>query len=790
MQPFKPGRRRVVILIGAALVAVFPMYGSPAVAGTAPPAEAVATVAAATAPVMPAAPSDLDNPIPDLASAYVPITPCRVVDTRRVGGRFGNGTQRSWQVSGTCGVPSGATAIEAAVSAVAPKGTGYLRVWPADVSEPNATVVNYAGRGITNTGPIQLSAAGAVRARNLGSASTDVVLDVVGYYLRTTATLPAAASYYVSTPQCRAMDTRATGGPLSAGQQRVQQIGGRCGVPSTATAVIASVSAVTPAGIGFLRVWPAGAAEPTATMVNYAGTSITNSGAVPLSGTGAVAVKNYGATSHVVIDILGYYIPTSAAPRPAGAAFYVPVTPARVADTRKDYANDPPIQPNAVAWFYVANLSGVEVDKQGGTSSPVPAATVGVVASVSVVGPTSSGFVRVWPAGSAEPGTTLINYAGHSITNTTVLVPGRADQVLAHNHSGGATDLVIDVVGYYQVDQRPLTGATAISESGSHACALVQGGRVTCWGRNLYGGLGDGTHTDSNVPVRVVGLTGATAVAAGKDFSCALSADTTVRCWGSNFSGELGNGSTGGASSAPGPVAGLTGATQVVAGSGFACVLLANRTVSCWGYNRTGQLGNGTTTDTDRPGVVPGLTGVLSISAGVSHVCALLTDRTVRCWGSNGWGEVGDGQVAPRHNAKTPTAVIGLTGALGIAAGAYHSCALLTGGTVACWGQDSGEDQFDTSEPYPVAGIRGATALAAGWDSCALLVDRTVSCWESGLAPVAETPVAGATAIARQCALLADTTVACWGDSTDPARGSGPYAKSDTATLVWSGPRW
>ena len=270
------------------------------------------------------------DPLPTAASVYVPVTPCRLVDTRVAGGPLGKNVQRQWQVTGTtgfaaqggradCGVPAGATAVEASVSAVGPSGPGYTRLWPAGQTVPTATFVNYSTGSTTNTGTVPVSTSGQVAVRNY-SATTNLVVDVQGYYLSAaTDPLPTAASVYVPVTPCRLVDTRVAGGALRKNVQRQWQVtgttgyaaqGGRadCGVPAGATAVEASVSAVGPSGPGYTRLWPAGQTVPTATFVNYSTGSTTNTGTVPVSAAGQVAVRNYSATTDLVIDVQGYYL--------------------------------------------------------------------------------------------------------------------------------------------------------------------------------------------------------------------------------------------------------------------------------------------------------------------------------------------------------------------------------------------------------------------------------------------------------------------------------------------------
>jgi alpha-tubulin suppressor-like RCC1 family protein len=135
-------------------------------------------------------------------------------------------------------------------------------------------------------------------------------------------------------------------------------------------------------------------------------------------------------------------------------------------------------------------------------------------------------------------------------------------------------------------------------------------------------------------------------------------ADQTVQCWGDNSNGELGT-AAGAATVVPMPVAvaGLATVTAISAGREggyFACALLADTTVACWGQNNLGQLGNGTTTSSPTPVAVSGLSGVTAISSGNDFACALLADATVKCWGRNNEGQLGNGTTV---NATVPVVV-------------------------------------------------------------------------------------------------------------------------------------
>jgi alpha-tubulin suppressor-like RCC1 family protein len=240
--------------------------------------------------------------------------------------------------------------------------------------------------------------------------------------------------------------------------------------------------------------------------------------------------------------------------------------------------------------------------------------------------------------------------------------------------------------------------------------------------------------------------------------SCALLSNGTVDCWGDNDQGQLGIGTTTGPDTCPGapcsrtPVAvtGLTGVTAISVGGGVgdgtACALLSNGTVDCWGNNQYGQLGNGTTASSSTPMAVTGLTGVVAISASENFTCALLSNGTVDCWGL-GPGTTGPdqcmgccggasgGAAVSIPCSMTPVAVSGLTRVTAISAGLGYACALLSGGTVECWGDNAyGElgngTTTSSSTPLAVTGLAGVTAISVGDDmTCALLSNGTVNCW-------------------------------------------------------------
>ena len=197
------------------------------------------------------------------------------------------------------------------------------------------------------------------------------------------------------------------------------------------------------------------------------------------------------------------------------------------------------------------------------------------------------------------------------------------------------------------------TTAAAVSTGSNHTCALLSTKTVDCWGYNGEGELGNGTTTDSSVPVAVKRLTGVISVSAGFNYTCALLITKTVKCWGDNSFGDLGDGTTTD-SSVPVAVKGLTGVAAIASGDWQACARLSTGTVKCWGYNVLGDLGDGTSTGpgfcsgifscSTTPVGVKELSGVTAIASGGWHSCARLSTGKVKCWGDNEYGELGDGR--------------------------------------------------------------------------------------------------------------------------------------------------
>jgi len=303
------------------------------------------------------------------------------------------------------------------------------------------------------------------------------------------------------------------------------------------------------------------------------------------------------------------------------------------------------------------------------------------------------------------------------------------------------------------VESAGFSGGVAGAVAGwGHTCVRTTGGGAKCWGNNEFGQLGDGETVDGRLtPVDVIGLTyGVLKISADGGQSCALTTGGGVSCWGNNKYGQLGDGS-GQQRDIPVQVIGLTsGVSDVAVGWNHACAVISGGGLECWGWNYYGQLGDGTKITQSRPAHVNRLTdGVRDIAVGGSFTCVATDLGAVKCWGENKYGQLGDGtqsdsgipltvvglgSVPMGTNTITPTPAV--TGALAVSVSMRFSCALISGGGVKCWGDNSDWElgngsNTNSTVPVSVNGLSGpGTAIATGFDhACILLAKGKMQCW-------------------------------------------------------------
>lgn len=330
----------------------------------------------------------------------------------------------------------------------------------------------------------------------------------------------------------------------------------------------------------------------------------------------------------------------------------------------------------------------------------------------------------------------------------------------------------------------------SISAGETHSCA-VRGGGVLCWGADRYqllGGAAGATSdasaqlTTSTTPVQVSissSLLPIVAVAAGGRHTCAVGGAGQVVCWGDNASGQLGYGDRQARSAGEGAVPLPARANAVVTGVYHTCALLEDASVRCWGDNRFGQLGAGRpgnigddNSETPAPVDVGG--PVQRIAAGAYHTCALLVDATVKCWGWNDYGQLGVGDNRSRGLAAEDMGVrlssvslgSGLR-AIAVAAGGFHSCAIV---------EATGGDPVDAATGNVKCwGANGGGRLGIGRAASSTGGSRNdlgdaLPAVDLGTGRSARQVVAGGV---HTCALLDDFSIRCWGYAGDGELGIG-----------------
>jgi alpha-tubulin suppressor-like RCC1 family protein len=586
---------------------------------------------------------------PSVAGTFGSLAPSRLLDTRiglgAATAKVAPGGTMHLQVSGRGGVPaSGVSAVVLNVTVTEPAMAGFLSVYrdgDARSGTPNLNFV--AHQTVPNLVLAPVGANGKVDLYNGSRGAVHLVADVSGYFRSGDPTLAGA---FGSLSPFRLLNTGsgvgAPRGAVPAGGTVHLQVNGGGGVPPTGVAaVVLNVTVKAPIGSGFLSVYGDGDAVPGTPNLNFVAARTTQNLVIaPVGANGKVDLFNSsGSSIQLVADVSGYYLAT--------------ITAATIST---GYSHS-----CAVSTVGGVKCWGLSTLSDGSTtSSSVPADIVGLGAGVTAVSAglgyscavAAAGALRCW-------GNNVYGQLGNGSTTSSAVPVGVAGL--------GA-------------------GVTGISAGWSHSCAVTLAGAVKCWGHNAFGELGDGTTSDSAVPVGVVGLgSGVIAVSVGEFHSCAVTRTGGVKCWGYNSDGELGHGTTT-HSSVPVDVVGLGSAgVAVSAGAYHSCAVTASGAVSCWGRNPNGELGHGTTTDSSVPVGVVGLgSGALGVSASRSLSCAVTSAGAVKCWGH---GELGTGATT---QSLVPVDVVGLgAGAVAVSAGGNHSCARTSAGAVRCWGDNS-----------------------------------------------------------------------------------------------------
>lgn len=298
-----------------------------------------------------------------------------------------------------------------------------------------------------------------------------------------------------------------------------------------------------------------------------------------------------------------------------------------------------------------------------------------------------------------------------------------ADDDVADNDTDTGDEVV------EEIDEAEL----GLSTGRNRTCVLVDGGTVYCFGEEIWmsGSGAVGPLEAEPAPYKIPVIDDAVQISTGNGHSCVVRSDATVACWGRNDYGQLGRGGeTTIFENEPQEVQGLSDVVDVSAGASFTCAVKSDGTAACWGVNVGGQLGEGSEEEYEATPVdVPGIAGAVSVEASLTHICFLYDDGTVSCWGENDAGQLGNGET---EYESAPVQVTGVDDVIDLNLGDEHACAVRSDGTIVCWGDNSyrqlsGEYEANVVE---VETIDDAVAVNAAYrHSCALHRDRTISCW-------------------------------------------------------------
>jgi hypothetical protein len=375
---------------------------------------------------------------------FVPVFPDRIVDTRTglgLPGPLAATTSTSIQVTGRGGIPAnGVAAVVLNMTVTQPSGSGFVRVTPAGgtsfVSNLN---VESAGQDLANLVTVPVSADGRVDV--FSQSATHLVVDVFGYY---TAAAAATSGRLIAVDPTRLLDTRSAIGvpgttPVPSGGRIDVQVTGRGPVPATGvSALVRNVTATQAAGGGFVTVWPAGQPQPPTSNLNLvrADQTIPNQVIVPVGASGQISLFTLQ-SAHLLVDVAGYFTDSTAPLSSTG--LFIPITPARLLDTRE--ANGVPSSLRPAAGETVSP----DITGRGGV--PLVGASA-IVGNTTATESAADGYVTVFPRSIAMPTASNLNLerAGQTIANhTTVKLNDGGVSVFTQR----GTHLILDVSGFY-----------------------------------------------------------------------------------------------------------------------------------------------------------------------------------------------------------------------------------------------------------------------------------------------------------------------------------------------------
>jgi hypothetical protein len=366
---------------------------------------------------------------------FIPVTPCRIADTRNAAGAFGGpeltaGAARTFNVpQSACGVPASAVAYSLNVTVVPIASLGYLSIWPAGEAQPTVSTLNSTdGRVKANATITPAGTNGGVSV--FASDATQFILDIDGYFVPA-GTSASGLEFYPLTP-CRIADTRnatgALGGPsLTGGVGRAFPVqSSACGIPSTARAYSLNITAVPHGSLGYLTTWPTGQAQPVVSTLNATTGAVTANAAIVPAGSGGDVSIFVSDTADVILDVNGYFAP----PATGGLSLYT-VTPCRAIDTR-----------NGAGAFH----GTLTVPIHASTCTP-PTTAQAYILNATVIPASTLNYLTLWAAGEAQPVVSTLNANDGAVTSNMAIVPTANGSIDAF--ASDSTQLILDLSSYF-----------------------------------------------------------------------------------------------------------------------------------------------------------------------------------------------------------------------------------------------------------------------------------------------------------------------------------------------------
>ena len=442
-------------------------------------AVSVCLLAGVLAPVAaPSVSAEVLDPLPPPSNIFHGVTPVRLLETRSGAGKvtidhlfegegaFTAGGYLNLPVAGRVGsgVPENAGAVVLNVTAISPTATGFITIYPEGGTQPLASSLNTAaGRTLPNMVVVPVGDYKGITIFN-SKGTTHMAVDVLGWF-------PDATTAFGGVTPARLMETR-TGvnketidhesegiGVRTANSTTDLEITTRGGVPADAGAVALNVTAISPTATSYLTIWPKGVSRPNASNLNLAaGRTVPNMVIVPIGDDGSISIFNANGTTHLAVDVLGWF--------PSATTAFSGLLPARLLETRSG----------------ATKLTVDHLFEGGGVQGPtstldltvagrgnVPADAGAVALNVTAISPTATSFITIYPKGETRPNASNLNLAAGRTLPNMVIVPLGADGSISIYNSAGSTHLAVDVLGWFPV------GATTTRVNVSSAGAQANG---------------------------------------------------------------------------------------------------------------------------------------------------------------------------------------------------------------------------------------------------------------------------------------------------------------------------